>query len=137
MIFLTVTERFLDNNGIWRYEYVSWPVFRTVEGIPTYYVKDIDNSEFECDMRNCIISEYPSRLINVSPEEYKELSLVPPVSDYNALYKQFGIDQDVNTHAQHEGGEFDVNKKMKLINEIDYGKSERNPILKRNLSITD
>ena len=39
-LFLTTTNRFLDNTGTWRYENVSWPVYEEKD-YRTYSVKDV------------------------------------------------------------------------------------------------
>ena len=136
-IFLTIRNTFKDAGGTWRYAGVSWPIWSIVDG--HYRVKDIDGTYFECALLNAIQSDRPSRLINVSMEEYKYLSRGYHTSDYNKLYKDvLGIDQSLNTRAKHEYGRFDENKKKEIINnEGDTSTSERVSILKRNLFIED
>ena len=85
-LFLTTTKRFLDNTGVWRYENVSWPVYKEKD-YRTYSVKDVDGTYFDCDIRNCILSPIPSQLANMDPVEYNYLRRIPQLDDYNGAYK--------------------------------------------------
>lgn len=138
MIFLTIIDKYQDNLGIWRWDNVSWPVFRLKPGDPLLWlVRDIDGTEFECAALNSIQSRVPSRLANMSLSDYQEYSRTADISDYNKFYKRFGVDQEANTRGTWKDGEFDVEAKKKIINERDYGKSETKPLLQRNLLIED
>ena len=136
MTYITVTDTYLDNLGIWRYENVSWPVYALKDEV-TYSVKDIDGAFFECSVLNCIITRSPSRLINIDMADYMVLQHGREISDYNALYKQLGVDQELNTRGQFTNGEFDREKKKEIINETNICESPRDALLKRNLLITD
>ena len=140
MTYLTTIERFLDNLGVWRYENVSWVIYRQ-ENMENYLVKDIDDRWFECPIDKFILTQLPSQLINVDIHEYIRLKRTKNISDFNTYYKKFGVDQEANTRAMHRDGVLDPEKKKKLINTGDHEdnnyESERDKVLKRNLYITD
>lgn len=137
-MYLTIIDKYKDNLGMWRWENVSWPVYRLKPGDPMIWlVKDINGIEFECDALNAIQSRVPSRLANLSLSDYQEFLRTVDITDYNEFYKRFGVDQEANTHGTWKDGEFDIENKKKIINERNYGKSEAKPLLKRNLLIED
>lgn len=137
--YLTIRDRFKDNTGKIRYANVSWPIF-TLKDFK-YIVKDVDGSYFEVEYDNAIISPFPSRLVNMSTEDYIYYSRTPQISDFNKAYKElFGIDQSINTRAQHSHGVFDEELKKKHINgsyEGVGGKGIRESILYANADIED
>lgn len=134
-LFLTVINRYQDNLGIWRYENVSWPVYKEKD-YRTYSVKDVDGRFFDCDVKNCIFTHVPSQLVNMDPVEYIYLRRVPDIKDYDAAYKHFfGVDQSINVRAQHAHGVFDHVKKKEMINENSASESPPPSFLERNLYI--
>lgn len=133
--FLTTRDTYTDNNGVLRYNNVSWPVYRLVGDI--YIVKDVDGTEFECAKSNAFITPVPSKLSNLSDMEYLVARTQRNISDFNAFYKNIGVDQSINTMAMHNGGVLDVERKKQLINERDYGQSEREYNGQENLFISD
>lgn len=140
MSYLTTTERFLDDLNVWRYENVSWPVYRQEEPA-NYMVKDVDGQWFKCPVTKCMITQLPSQLVNVDIKEYIRLKTTKNISDFNTYYKKFGVDQEANTRAMHRDGVMDIEKKKKLINQGEHEdnnyESQRAQVLKRNLYITD
>jgi hypothetical protein len=133
--FLTILDTYTDNNGVLRYNNVSWPVFRLVGN--TYIIKDVDGTEFECEKSNALVTPVASKLSNLSDAEYVMARRTRPISDFNAFYKTLGVDQSKNTKAMHVGGELDPARKIELINERDYGQSEREYNGQENLFISD
>ena len=58
-------------------------------------------------------------------------------SDYDKEYKRFGVDQKLNTRAQHEGGDMNKEAKKRIINERNYGSGQGEQNGQENLLIED
>ena len=132
--YLTTTERFKDNTGTLRYEYVSWPVYMSADD--KWIVKDIDGKWFEIPKTMAIESDQPSKLVNLDSAQYVVNQKDDGITDYDAMYKQvYGADQLLNTKAQHNGGILDRELKKKLLNGTDFGQKKDTGLNTRNLLI--
>lgn len=135
MKYLTVRETYVDDLGVTRYNNVSWPVFLKIEDF--YSVKDTDGRRFICPASNAFITGIPSKLSNLSDAEYPIARRTRKITDYDKEYRRFGVEQGLNTRAQHEGGDMDKEAKKRKINERNYstGQGEQNG--QENLLIED
>lgn len=135
MKYLTIRETYVDDLGVLRYNNVSWPVFLKIEDF--YSVKDTDGRRFICPASNAFITGIPSKLSNLSDAEYPIARRMRKISDYDKEYKRFGVDQKLNTRAQHEGGDMNKEAKKRIINERNYGSSQGEQNGQENLLIED
>ena len=135
MKYLTIRETYVDDLGVLRYNNVSWPVFLKVEDF--YSVKDTDGRRFICPASNAFITGIPSKLSNLSDAEYPVARRTRKISDYDKAYERFGVDQKLNTRAQHEGGDMNKEAKKRTINERNYGSSQGEQNGQENLLIED
>ena len=113
--FLTTTDKFRDENGVMRWDKVSWPVFYDQDD--TWIVLDVDGTWFHILKTNAIVSSRPSKLANLSDGDYL-MNQERCITDYQKAYlEEYGIDITRNEHAEYRTGFLDPERKKELIND--------------------